>query len=159
MCSKKLFQSKSFREKCPFKYILRPIIELYIMKFQLRLQCRLHVVFVMVDFSFGHFSLKVINFCIFWFFRSSEPPRSIERKWIKWRICEKIRHHIRKWSTCMYHLDGVYTALWLMEIFLVYWKSIVIETAETFAELTEYEVKWLYEIFPQQPLTELTNVL
>ena len=59
----------------------------------------------------------------------------------------------------MYHLDGVYTALWLMEIFLVYWKSIVIETAETFAELTEYEVKWLYEVFPQQPLTELTDVL
>ena len=56
----------------------------------------------------------------------------------------------------MYRLDGVYTAPVLMEMLKMYR---VKDCVEKFIEHTEDEVKRLYATFPQQPMTELNDVL
>ena len=63
------------------------------------------------------------------------------------------RKDIQERSTRMYRLDVVYTARLFMEMLLIYWKYAVLQTEEHI----EDEVKRLYTIFPQQPMTYPIN--
>ena len=82
----------------------------------------------MVEFHDGQYQFKV-PFMLYTDFegifmpddeQNREKMNQIKRKGVLPPPREEVRHHIQKRSTCMYYLDGVYTAYLLMEMYLIH---------------------------------------